>query len=195
MFGSGWVAAQDRGLLLKLGIGPAYTAALGVPGVNAFGLLLEQRSFKPSAEAIAYVEGQKKSLEEKGPEGMRVIGDLESWIEGVNAYTAAHPGDGLPKFKFADAVAGFAFIGSIFGNGGGGEVFDSEYLAKLENKFGETGRQRNLRRPAPGQRPRSADDGQNRVPVRPGTGRRDAGRSDGRTGHGRARRPRKRPKC
>src|SRR3954453_14282958 len=39
MFGSGWVAAKDRGLLLGLGIGPAYTAALGVPGLNAFGLL------------------------------------------------------------------------------------------------------------------------------------------------------------
>ncbi len=138
MYGSGWVAAKDRGLLLSLGIGPAYTAALGVPGVNAFGLLLEQRSFKPSAEAIAYVEGQKKVLEEKGPEGMRVISDLEAWVEGVNAYVTAHPGTGLPKFKMSDAIAGFAFIGSIFGNGGGNEVFDSEYLAKLEGKFGET---------------------------------------------------------
>jgi acyl-homoserine lactone acylase PvdQ len=138
MFGSGWVAAKDRGLLLKLGIGPAYTAALGVPGINAFGLLIGKRSFKPSAEAIAYVENQKKVLEEKGPEGMRVISDLEAWIDGVNAWSAANPGFGLQKFKFADAVAGFAFIGSIFGNGGGGEVFDSEYLAKLENKFGET---------------------------------------------------------
>jgi acyl-homoserine lactone acylase PvdQ len=138
MYGSGWVAAKDRGLLLGLGIGPAYTAALGVPGLNAFGLLLEQRSFKPSAEAIAYVEGQKKVLEEKGPEGERVIQDLNSWVEGVNAYVTANPGTGLPKFKFSDAIAGFAFIGSIFGNGGGGEVFDSEYLAKLENKFGET---------------------------------------------------------
>ena len=70
MFGSGWVGAKDRGLLLKLGIGPAYTAALGVPGINAFGLLLQQRSFKPSAQAIAYVEGQKKVLEEKGAPGL-----------------------------------------------------------------------------------------------------------------------------
>ena len=69
---------------------------------------------------------------------MRVISDLEAWVEGVNAYVNAHPGTGLPKFKMADAIAGFAFIGSIFGNGGGGEVFDSEYLAKLESKFGET---------------------------------------------------------
>ena len=69
MFGSGWVAAKDRGLLLALGLGPAYTAALGVPGINAFGLLLETRSFKPSKEAREYVENQKIVLEEKGPEG------------------------------------------------------------------------------------------------------------------------------
>ena len=31
MFGSGWVAAKDRGLLLALGLGPAYTAALASP--------------------------------------------------------------------------------------------------------------------------------------------------------------------
>ncbi len=73
MYGSGWVAAKDRGLLLKLGLGPAYTAALGVPGVNAFGLLLEERYFKPSAEAIEFVANQKKVLEEKGAEGVQVI--------------------------------------------------------------------------------------------------------------------------
>ncbi len=58
---------------------------------------------------------------------------------------------------FADAIAGFAFIGSIFGNGGGGEVPNSEFLARLEAKFGEEGGQqvfKDLR----GQRPRSADD-------------------------------------
>ncbi len=139
MYGSGWVAAKDRGLLLKLGIGPAYTAALGVPGVNAFGLLLEQRSFKPSAEAIAYVEGQKKVLEEKGPEGeQRDPGPRKRGSKASTPTSTATPSAELPKFKFSDAIAGFAFIGSIFGNGGGNEVFDSEYLGKLENKFGET---------------------------------------------------------
>jgi acyl-homoserine lactone acylase PvdQ len=139
MFGSGWLAAKDRGLLLKLGLGPAYTAALGVPGVNAFGLLLSNRSFKPSAEARAYVEGQKKVLEEKGPEGAQVISDLENWVDGVNAYENSLPERGFPTVTFGDAIAGFAFIGSIFGNGGGGEVRNSEFLGRLESKFGEEG--------------------------------------------------------
>jgi acyl-homoserine lactone acylase PvdQ len=140
MYGSGWVAAKDRGLLLRLGLGPAFAAALSIPGINPFGLLLHQVSFKPSAEAIEYVDNEKKSLEEKGAPGLQVIEDLENWTEGVNGYEATLPEfERLPHVTFADAVAGFAFISSIFGAGGGNEVTDSELLAKLETKFGETG--------------------------------------------------------
>ncbi len=140
MFGSGWVAAEDRGLLLELGLGPAYTAAVGIPGINAFGLLLEGRNFKPSKESIEYVTNQKKVLEEKGPEGMQVIQDLENWVDGVNAYEESLGGSRkLAPVDFADAIAGFAFIGSIFGNGGGNEVRNSEFLGRLEAKLGEEG--------------------------------------------------------
>jgi acyl-homoserine lactone acylase PvdQ len=138
MFGSGWIAAEDRGLLLRLGLGPAYTAALDVPGINPFGLLLEQRTFKPSAEAVKYVDEQKKVLTEEGPKGEQVREDLENWVEGVNAFEEHLP----PPFRlfghvtFDDAIAGFAFIGSIFGNGGGNEVTDSQFLANLQARLG-----------------------------------------------------------
>ena len=140
MYGSGWIAAKDRGLLLTLGLGPAYVAATGAPGINPFGLLLHVRSFTPSAQAIEYVSSQKKVLEEKGAEGFQVIEDLENWVDGVNGYeeSLAPSERTLKPLTFADAVAGFAFIGSIFGNGGGQEVLDSEYKAQLENNFGET---------------------------------------------------------
>ena len=138
MFGSGWVAAEDRGLLLKLGLGPAYTAALAVPGINPFGLLLHQQSFTPSAQAITFVAEQKQSLIEKGPKGEQVIQDLENWVEGVNGYEATTPPGPLhlPTVTFTDAIAGFAFIGSIFGNGGGGEVANSNLLSGLQAKLG-----------------------------------------------------------
>ena len=137
MFGSGWVGAKDRGLLLKLGLGPAYTAALDVPGVNPFGLLLQGRSFTPSKEAKEYVEKQLEVL--KGPKGEQTISDLEAWVAGVNAYEATLPEKSLEKFgpvTLTDAIAGFAFIGSIFGNGGGAEVQNSNFLASLESKLG-----------------------------------------------------------
>jgi acyl-homoserine lactone acylase PvdQ len=132
MFASGWVAAKDRGLLLKFGLGPAYVAALSVPGLNAFELLLTLRTFKPSKQAEEFVGNQVQSLKEKGPRGEQVIEDLEAWAEGANAVKD------LPHINLAQAIAGFAFIGSIFGNGGGGEVTNSNFLARLEAKFGET---------------------------------------------------------
>ena len=137
MYGSGWVAARDRGLLLRLGLGPAFVAALGVPGLNPEGLLLEARGFTPSAEALSFVTAQKKVLEEAGPSGFQVISDLENWVEGVNGYEATLPAIlRLPTVNLADAIAGFSLIGSIFGNGGGNEVADSQFLARLQQKYG-----------------------------------------------------------
>ena len=176
MFGSGWVGAKDRGLLLKLGLGPAYTAALDVPGVNPFGLLLQNRSFTPSKEAKEYVEKQLEVL--KGPKGEQVISDLEAWVAGVNAYEATLPESSIEKFgpvDLTDAIAGFAFIGSIFGNGGGAEVQNSNFLASLEAKSRDRRRPEGLPRPARDQRPRNPDDGEQSVPVRPGADRPDAG--------------------
>ena len=140
MFGSGWIAAEDRGLLLHLGLGPAYAAALSVPGINPFGLLLENRSFTPSAEGVEYVAKQKKILTEQGPKGEQVEQDLQNWVEGVNAYEASVPPAQrlLPPINITDAIAGFAFIGSIFGNGGGNEVANSALLAGLESHLGAT---------------------------------------------------------
>lgn len=139
MYGSGWVAAQDRGLLLQLGLGPAFVAAMSVPGLNAFELLLQDRSFKPSAQAIAWVTAQKQSLLEEGAEGEQVLEDLEEWAEGINGYEQTLPvGQRLPTVNLADAIAGFAFIGSIFGNGGGSEVADSNLLANLQKNLGAT---------------------------------------------------------
>jgi acyl-homoserine lactone acylase PvdQ len=140
MYGSGWVAVAQRGLLLKEGIGPAYVAALSVPGLNAFELLIDGRSFTPSAQAISFVTKQQSVLlEEKGAAGAQVLSDLENFVEGENAYDSESNRYGLPKLTVDDAIAGFAFIGSIFGNGGGGEVQSSEFLSALESKFGEAG--------------------------------------------------------
>ena len=67
-----------------------------------------------------------------------MIEDLEEWAEGINGYEQTLPvGQRLPTVTLADAIAGFAFIGSIFGNGGGNEVANSNFLARLQAKYGE----------------------------------------------------------
>jgi acyl-homoserine lactone acylase PvdQ len=139
MFGAGWVAAEDRGLLLQFGVGPAYVAALDVPGIDPFGLVTSARSFTPSPQAIEFVSEQEKVLRAKGARGRQVLRDLQDWVDGINAYELTlPPGSRLRTATITDAIAGFAFIGSIFGNGGGNEVANADLLARLEAKFGGT---------------------------------------------------------
>jgi acyl-homoserine lactone acylase PvdQ len=138
MFGSGWVAAEDRGLLLLEGLGPAYLATLDAPGINPFGLITSLRSFTPSPQAMSYVAGQENVLRRAGGKGRQVLRDLQDWVDGINAYESS-PAQSGPKLRtvtLTDAIAGFAFIGSIFGNGGGNEIANSDFLGRLEHRFG-----------------------------------------------------------
>jgi acyl-homoserine lactone acylase PvdQ len=138
MFGSGWVTAEDRGLLLQVGRGPAYAAAVDVPGVEPFGLVLSQREFTPSHQAVRFVSGQQRVLRRAGARGRQVLRDLKDWTDGINAYARrAYPPASRPApATLADAIAGFAFIGSIFGNGGGNEVGNADFLARLRARLG-----------------------------------------------------------
>ena len=138
MFGSGWVAAEDRGLLLLEGLGPAYLATLDAPGINPFSLVTSGRSFTPSKQAIAFVAKQENVLRRAGKQGRQVLSDLRNWVAGINAYEASSEQSGpkLPRATLPDAIAGFAFIGSIFGDGGGTEVANSDFLARLERRLG-----------------------------------------------------------
>jgi len=141
MFGSGWVAAKDRGLLLKLAVGPSFAATLDIPGINPFGLLLEGRSFTPTEQTVNFVNAQKSDLLEKGPQGEQVLSDLEYWAAGVNEFENVYgpylpPELQVPHLTATNAIAGFALIGSIFGNGGGNEVTNSNFLANLTAKLG-----------------------------------------------------------
>jgi acyl-homoserine lactone acylase PvdQ len=141
MFGSGWVAAEDRGLLLKMAIGPSFAATLDIPGINPFGLLLTGREFTPSEQTVNFVNAQKSVLFEKGAPGIQVLEDLEAWAAGVNAFEehfkeVLPPQLQVPHLTATNAIAGFALIGSIFGNGGGNEVTNSNFLAKLKAKLG-----------------------------------------------------------
>ena len=141
MFGSGWVAAEDRGLLLLEGLGPAYLATIDAPGIKPFDLLTSAQSFTPSAQTVAFVARQKNVLRRAGAKGRQVLRDLQDWADGINAYEAS-PEQSGPKIRhvtLTDAIAGFAFIGSIFGDGGGNEVANSDFLARLQRKFGTTG--------------------------------------------------------
>jgi len=137
-FGMGYVAAKDRGLLLGLGLGPAFAATLDIPGINAFGLVTSGRKFTPSPAAKKFVADQAKLMTKYGKDGKEVLADLKCWADGVNAFNMREraAADRMPHVGLTEAIAAYAFIGSIFGNGGGGGVNSSIFLNQLQTKFG-----------------------------------------------------------
>ncbi|MDH3706535.1 MAG: penicillin acylase family protein, partial [Acidimicrobiia bacterium] len=135
-FGAGWVSARDRGLLIQLGRGPARVAVADVPGINAFGLVTSGQSFVPSASTEALLDEQVELLiETYGEEGRQIIADAQAHADGINAYWTANGIDEEPA-TVNDVIAVTAFIGSIFGAGGGGEVGNAEFLRLLQDELG-----------------------------------------------------------
>ena len=135
-FGAGWVTARDRGLLIQLGRGPARVAVADVPNVNAFSLVTSAQSFTPSPETEALVTRQVELIKETyGAKGEQIIADAQAYADGVNAYWQSTGNTSEPA-TVNDVIAVTAFIGSIFGAGGGGEAANAELLAKLQGRLG-----------------------------------------------------------
>lgn len=136
-FGAGWVTARDRGILLSFGRGPARAALADVPNIDAFSLVTSGQGFTPSAEAEQLVTDQVQLIAETyGEKGQEILADAQAYADGANAWYAAHNQHPAP-FTVNDVVAVTAFIGSIFGAGGGGEAANSDLLAKLQQQLGD----------------------------------------------------------
>ncbi len=135
-FGAGWTTARDRGLLIQLGRGPARVAVADVPGINAFSLVTSAQSFVPSAQTEALVTQQRHLLVKTyGAKGRQILRDAQSYADGINGYWKANNID-QPPATVNDVIAVTAFIGSIFGAGGGGEATNADLLAKLQKGLG-----------------------------------------------------------
>jgi acyl-homoserine lactone acylase PvdQ len=136
-FGAGWVTARDRTLLLQLGRGPARAAVADVPGIDAFSLVTSGQSFVPSAATEALLDEQVELLKKTyGAKGRQIVRDAQAHADGMNAYAAANGIDWAPA-TVNDVIAVTAFIGSIFGAGGGAEARNAELLDKLQDELGE----------------------------------------------------------
>jgi Penicillin amidase len=135
-FGAGWTTARDRQLLILLGRGPARAAVADIPNLDAFSLVTSGQSFVPSAQTEALVTRQRELLiDTYGDEGRQIIDDARAYADGVNAYANAH-NINEPPATVNDVIAATAFIGSIFGAGGGGEAANADLLAKLRASLG-----------------------------------------------------------
>jgi hypothetical protein len=135
-FGAGWVTARDRSLLLQLGRGPARAAVADIPGINAFGLVTSGQTFVPSAATEQLVTDQvQRIIDTYGAKGREMIAEMQAEADGITAYDQTH-GVNQPPATVNDVISVTAFIGSIFGAGGGAEASNAEYLSTLRNHLG-----------------------------------------------------------
>ena len=88
VWAAGWIAAEDRGLLLEQARYNARVAAIDAPGLTAIGLITGLQNFQPSAQTEAEVAKQSQVLEAAGPEGQAVLHDIDIFISGINDYLA-----------------------------------------------------------------------------------------------------------
>src|SRR4051794_4021943 len=135
-FGAGWTTARDRGLLIQLGRGPARLAVADAPGIDAFSLVTSGKPFTPSAATEALVTKQKDLLlKTYGAKGRQIVADAQAYADGISAYLKS-TGSTQPPATVNDVLAVTAFIGSIFGAGGGGEADNADLLARLQRSLG-----------------------------------------------------------
>jgi acyl-homoserine lactone acylase PvdQ len=135
VWATGWLEAQDRGLLLEQARGDALVAAIDAPGLSAIGLVEKLKTFVPSAQTEAVVSRQTQVLLKAGAEGRDVLHDIDVYITGINAYLTATHSTAAP-FTRDDIYALNALKDQFFGEGGGDEANRSEFLGGLERRLG-----------------------------------------------------------
>ena len=98
-------------------------AVADVPGIDAFSLVTSGQSFVPSAadRGARHRSRWTSSCETYGAKGRRDHRRRPGEADGINAYWRAN-GIDRPPATVNDVIAVTAFIGSIFGAGGGGEA-------------------------------------------------------------------------
>ncbi len=135
VWAAGWIAAQDRGLLLEQARYDSLVAAISAPGLSAIGLIKHLKNFVPSAQTERVVSRQTQVLLRAGKEGRAVLHDIDVYVSGINAYLKATRSTDAP-FTRNDIYAASALKDQFFGEGGGNEAQNSEFLAGLERRLG-----------------------------------------------------------
>ncbi len=135
VWAAGWIAAEDRGALLQQARYNARVAAIDAPGLDAVDLIASLKSFKPSQQTEDALAKQAGVLRRAGPEGRKVLRDIDTFVNGINAYLDAHGSSAAP-FTRNDIFAFNALKDQFVGEGGGDEARRSQFLGGLEQRLG-----------------------------------------------------------
>src|SRR3954451_12687086 len=132
---AGWIAAEDRGLLLQLARNDARVAVIDAPGLSAVGLISQGASFRPTVQTETAVSQETTVLLRAGLEGRAVLRDIDLFIVGINAYLNSSGSTNAPCTR-NDVYAVNALKGQFLGQGGGDEANRSAFLNGLEHQLG-----------------------------------------------------------
>ena len=134
--GAGYVTAQDRNLLLDQARDNGLAGALDIPGAPAISLVLGLYSYKPTAKVRKTVaRQQERSLRKAGPDGRRVLRDIDTYLVGINKwYDENRPG--ARQFDRADIFALNAIKAQFLGEGGGDEIPNGLFLDAARDDLG-----------------------------------------------------------
>jgi len=140
-FGSGWVAVSDRDVLMEALRGPGRLAAIDAPGPDPFNLAQQLARFQPSAQTESFIGSQGEVLRRKGRRGRRILRDIDMYVAGINAAYRSRQGVPPQPWTRNDVFAIVALLAGVFGEGGGDEARNSEFLDGLRSRMGpEAGR-------------------------------------------------------
>jgi acyl-homoserine lactone acylase PvdQ len=137
-WGAGWAIAHDRELLLEQARYNARVAVVDAPGLNAIGLVVALKSFKPSAQTERELGKEVGKLKRYGKPGRRLLHDMAVYVKGVNAYYKSTNKLNNPykPWSVRDVIAFNAIKSQLFGEGGGGEVDAAQFLDGLQDSLG-----------------------------------------------------------
>ena len=130
------MVAQDRSLLVEQARTNGLAAAIGIPGVDASGLVRSLGAYAPTQAVRRRRHAPSgAALQAAGRDGRRVLRDLDTYLAGMNTWYAR----GAPsarRLERADIYALNAIKVQYLGEGGGNEVAHEQLLDGLRDRFG-----------------------------------------------------------
>ena len=124
-WGSGWVLAEDRGLLLEQARYNSRVAAIDAPGLSAIGLSSGLKTFKPSRQTERELAEEVDACSSTGTASADGSCSTTSGLRQGHQRTAAKSSSSEPAEALdahSTSIALNAIKGQLFGQGGGEEV-------------------------------------------------------------------------
>ena len=119
-YGTGYAAAEDRGVLMELARVPGPARVHRRAGFNAFDVALSGKQFKPSAADRGAARAAAEAARRQDG-AARSCADIDAYVAGINAQRKGSNLDIAPWTR-NDVVAMTCLLGARFGAGGGDEA-------------------------------------------------------------------------